>query len=617
MATITLPNGAKITLPGEKAPPKDVDLLDETKRVLSSVNEDYLAGAVGFPVDAVNWLLGGVGLDSERPVMGSDWLRDQMRDVGASQEGYRPQTQIGKYAAAGLGGLGAGAAGGAITGGGLMALGKAIGSPATVAAGRASITPALDAAAGAGASIGGQAAEDIAPGDMTAQVAGQFLGALTPGAVAGLGKVAGNQIVKAMDNLGIDPTMGTAGVGGRTAAYVQNNVLDHLGGGQNVVRNALDQTLAQTDDATRRIAEAYGQPMAGQYGAGAQLQKDLTDWFDRVKLGTGKVYDDIGKQFAPDETFAATKTLDALRNPAGKVDSAALAKEISDPQITKFLAALESSDGNLSYNDLKLFRSHVGSLLDPRMAGNIDQNQLKTLYGALSDDMAEAVASKGADVLHRWRTTNAFYANAMSRFKDQFERLVGKGGIVPPERAYGLLVSSAEKDFDRFKSIWDVLTPEQRGDYAATILTEMGRGKEGELSVAKFLTEYGKMSGQARALLFRSTGNGEAEAALDDLLTVIRGLDKNANKVMSTSRSNVALPMLAQGGAAGAALQAGQPMAALTALVGPWALAKIMTNPTATKSLAFALKALKAGGAAAAKATAIFQAFGLPDAQGQ
>lgn len=594
-----------------------VDVMDETSRVLSQMNETY-AGALGFPVDAANWLLGGIGLDSEKPFMGSDWLREQSRDIGLSKENYAPQTDIGRYAAAGLGGAGAAMIGAPMLGGGIMAAGRAMGSPAVAAAGQATMAaPVADALAGAGAGVGGQAAQDIAPGNKYAELAGQLVGAMVPGGIGNFARTAANPVIKAMDNVGIDPTMGTAG--GRTAAYVQNNALAQTGGASGVVDNAISKTLAQTDAAAKQIADAYGQPLPGQFAAGAQLQKDLTDWFDRVKKGTGRVYDDIANQFRPGEVFQASNTQNMLRNPAGKFDSADLGKLLADPEIAKLAKAVEASGGNLSYNDMKLFRSNIGAKLDPRMVGNIDQKQLKDLYGALSDDLAAAVGTRGTQVAHRWRTTNALYASAMEKFKDQFERLVGKGGPVPAEQAYKLLVGSGEKDFSRFREIWGVLTPAQRGNYAATMLSEMGRQK-GVFSVTRFLTEYGNLSEQAKALLFRSTGNGQAQAALDDLLTAARAIDKNTAKTASTSRSGASVPMLAQAGGVYKGIDlinSGQPtagvMVMLSSVGGPWAAAKLMTNPAATRALAWALRASKAGGKAAAKATAILQSFGMPE----
>lgn len=613
---------------GQQVGPEGIGGANEVKRIFSAVNEDYIAPTLGAPVDAVNWGLNQVGLGSENPVMGSDWLRGQLQAVGASGgPGYRPQTELGRYAAAGLGGAGAGAAGGAVIGAGLMGAGAALPGTlgqATAQAGRATITPGLDAIAGAGAGLGGQLAREEAPGNTTAELLGTFAGAVIPAGAAGWATAARNRTIDAADRIGVQPTMGTTG--GKTSGYLQNNTLAQSALAADVVADASKRTQDELQGAISQIAGKYGSASPSTYATGAGVQKSLVDWFDQVKSGAGKVYDDIGKRFAPNEKFAAVKTLDALQNPVGKLDSAALAKEIGDPKIKRFLTALQGDGGELSYNDLKRFRSYVGGLLDPRSMTDIDNAQLKALYGALSDDMAAAVATKGPDVIRQWKNVNALYKNALDKFGTQFEKLVGKRAPVPPEQAYRILKGSAEvggrENFDRFREIWSVLSPEQRGDYAATILMRMGSksedaiGDAADFSVMKFLSDYDKLSPQAKALIFRSTGNKEVEAALDDLLTVVKSIEQNAGKTFSTSRSGAGALQTGQIFGSGALMASGDVTGSIGLLVGPWAAAKIMTSPSATRKLAVVLRAWNAGRIDAAKVTAVLQAFAEPPERG-
>lgn len=600
---------------------EDSGLLDETKRVFSSVNEDYLApGVYGAPVDAANWLLKQVDLGSERPIGGSEWWTDQFRDIGASQEDYRPQTKFGQYAAAGLGGAGAGMAGGAIFGGGLMGAGTALGSPATVAAGRASITPVLDAAAGAGAGMGGQAATDIAPGSQLAQVAGQLGGAMLGGGLAAMGGAGKGPVIEAFDRTGVQPTMGSTG--GKGVGYLQNNVLEQSFGGGGVVDDALKATREQMDDALRRIADQYGQPYTTAVEAGDVLKDQLAARFDMVKGAAGKVYDKIGGSFAPDETFLAKNTLDALQNPVGKVDHKALAEVLTDPKIKQLLDALQTTNGQASYATIKGLRSAVGEMLDPRQTAGVSNAQLEKLYAALSDDMAEIVSTRSPELVRQWRTANALYKDTMDKFRQHWGAFVGTDKkFIPPENAYKLLLGAGEGNYERFLSVWKGLKPGQRGNYAATILMNMGKktaDPDEAFSVARFLTNYGKLSEQAKGLLFRGTNNGPQMQALDDLLRVVKSFSSTVENTLPRGKSFPG-SQFAQG--AGLLqgfdmLVAGQPVAGLSAILGatagPYAAAKLMTNPTATRALARGLAAIKAGSVPAAKIAALFQAFAAP-----
>lgn len=171
-------------------------------RTMGAFNEG-LADFAGFPVDAVNTALSFTGLPmSDRPVMGSEWLRDYMHKLGIGQmdEGYAPRSDVERYGQAlargvgqsvfpiggtlSIGGRLAGAIvpaaleGGAIRQGVRSALSEAASNPATLIAG--------ETGANVGANLAGQATDDYAPGNtyaqMGAQVAGGLLGGLASGA---------------------------------------------------------------------------------------------------------------------------------------------------------------------------------------------------------------------------------------------------------------------------------------------------------------------------------------------------------------------------------------------------------------------------------------------------
>jgi len=60
--------------------------------VLDSINRGGIAGNVGAPVDIANMILGVTfpGLHSEKPIMGSEWIGDQMRKAGLVSETRQP-----------------------------------------------------------------------------------------------------------------------------------------------------------------------------------------------------------------------------------------------------------------------------------------------------------------------------------------------------------------------------------------------------------------------------------------------------------------------------------------------------------------------------------------------
>lgn len=604
-----------------------VDPQDELTRAFSSTNE-RLADTLGAPVDAANWILKQFDIGSERPVLGSDMIAGWMRDAGASGgPDYQPRSTAGQYLASGLSGAADAAVGGTILGTGMQLAGQGIGAiapslgAATTAAGKATITPAMDAAAGMGAGLGGEFARQEMPGEKWAEIAASLLGAVGGAGVysAATQGLARNPTIQAMDNIGVDPTAGT--IGNKTGSYLQNNVLAQGAGSADVVSGALEKNVRQIGDATENIASKFGSAYGAADDVGSSIQKGLTDWFDNAKSKAGKVYDTIAQAFKPDEQFPATNTARALANPLGKMDNPDFATLLADPKIKAFGKALADNGGNITYNDVKRLRTYIGEMLEPGKVVNVDQAQLRQLYGSLTDDMADIVATRGPQVASAWQQVTADYADTLGKYQESFEKLIGSRQPVAPEQAYRLVMNAASPtgDFNRFQGVWKALPAPERGNLAATILMRMGVknpeavGDTAGWTVAKFLRDYDALSTKAKDLLFRSTGNAELEKSLDDLLTVVKAMERGVDKVVSTSRSGVTIPMGMQLSGAGAAAAMGDFGTAIAAIAGPWAASKLMTSPTVVRTLSTALRNISKGGQAGAKALATIEALSMPD----
>jgi hypothetical protein len=60
------------------------------------------------------------------------------------------------------------------------------------------------------------------------------------------------------------------------------------------------------------------------------------------------------------------------------------------------------------------------------------------------------------------------------------------------------------------------LPPDEWGEVASAIVARLGRDVEGNFSADRFLTGWGKLSGQGKAVLF----GGDVRKSLDDIATV-------------------------------------------------------------------------------------------------
>lgn len=170
----------------------------------AGVFNEGLAALAGFPVDIVNTGLKAVGLPmSDRPVLGSDWIKDRMHGVGAGQyeEGFAPRSDVERYSQAFFRGAGESVlpVGGTMAAGTRLALTAlptaleqgvartAIRGAVRDAASNPRLLIAGETGANVGAEVAGQAADDYDPADpwleAGAQIAGGLAGGLGAGAV--------------------------------------------------------------------------------------------------------------------------------------------------------------------------------------------------------------------------------------------------------------------------------------------------------------------------------------------------------------------------------------------------------------------------------------------------
>lgn len=181
-------------------------------RHLGALNEG-IADTLGAPVDLVNMGLTAVGVPtSEKPFLGSEFIREGMHSVGIGQtdESYAPRSTVEQYTQAGARGVGQAALpiGGTIAAGSRLALrAPSLATTASVprqavrgtlvdAAKVPAVTVATELGGNVGANVAGEAANEFAPGNPYAQVAAQTIGALVGG---GGGYVATRPKSKAID----------------------------------------------------------------------------------------------------------------------------------------------------------------------------------------------------------------------------------------------------------------------------------------------------------------------------------------------------------------------------------------------------------------------------------
>lgn len=173
-------------------------------RIMAALNEGLIADTLGLPVDLANAGMRAIGLPvSDKPFLGSESIRSGMHRIGVGKldKGYDPRSTGEAYGQSIARGIGQaviptagaiGAGGRLLTSAAPVALRSAnpvsqgLRTLAIEAAKRPGVVAAGEAAAGAGAGIGGQFARDTFPGNPYADAAGQIIGGFGGGMVGGM-----------------------------------------------------------------------------------------------------------------------------------------------------------------------------------------------------------------------------------------------------------------------------------------------------------------------------------------------------------------------------------------------------------------------------------------------
>lgn len=578
----------------------------EIGNIMSKINEEYIAGTLGAPVDWVNKLLELQGLPtSEKPFLGSESIKSGMRALGMSEKGAEPKTTLGSAIAnVGGGAVSTMLAGGGI-GGAMRGVGEAFASPALTAAGKLVASPSGNIAAGAGAGAGGAISGETFKGT-SAEEPARALGELVGGALGGISPATSlhppraiDPVLGAYERLKLAPSAAEAGVGGRTAQWLEGNILPQTIGGSNVMEAFRQKRLNQLTNLQQTIAEAYGAPKP-RAEMGKTVQESVMDTWVQNKQKDGQLIGALKNKYGKDVVYA-DNLVDAIANPVGAAESKVVRETTLDPLMQEAAGIIRSTGGNLTFSDLAALKTKYGGALEPGFQKNVDDAHVDQLFNAVRKDMEDHIKAKSPDDYAALKASNARYSQAQSDFKKYFKKLVGTKDVpVSSERAYEILTASASDkargDIEEFKHVWDALPPDERGNLSATILSRLGaldKGKPGNpetWSLGQFISGYRQMSDEAKNILFR--GKKDVARQLDDLVEVTQNIQDRVTRLASTSRSGTGAIILGQFGigALMSHIASGDVSGFLYTMGGPYVMAQVLTNPTAVKAIANTLR---------------------------
>lgn len=549
----------------KKAP--EPTLAGRVKAVAAGANRGLFADLAGLPVDTIQNVLdlGRAGIGTLTAAVGrpdlspsipdrstiagsSEWIARKLNDVGAGTliNNPLPNDKASRILHTG----------GRVAGGSIAPTGKLSVMQQATNAANGMLSGVLAGAVGEEspewAGLAGMAPAAIRAGAPAA----------VRGAIRG-GEAGRKAMVKRMEALregGIDnPSVGLAT--GKGWINGLENILSQTPGSM----GAFERSRAANVAGMQAKVDSIRDSLSAEYGpvvAGEAIQKALNGSFrDRINTTTRDLNDHVGAAVGENFYTYPQNALDTAGrlsrvNPAAPATSQRLLNDriagiandlsgdvlgtpITSNSIMNAPTRYQRADGQvvdtppgIPFGTLKNLRTSIGEeASSPAILGTPEGKQFKQLYGAMSQDMRDAVnfadrANAGVDVgplpmsqqagataLNR---ANKFYSRASTRA----EELNGIATRDTPEGAYKAVANSLNSGPTVYERLRGAITPEARQKVAATIVDDLGRANPGAQNAAgdawspqTFLTNYSKLyRNDGGAALFKRLPGGELYA---------------------------------------------------------------------------------------------------------
>lgn len=550
---------------------------------------DALIGLGNVGINAANEHL-GTHIPVQRTFSGD--LNDVLNQHGAPNA-ETPNEQTGMAVAQGVAG--------ALTGAGALSPGNT--------------QPLLNAVSGAAGAGAAEAARrnDVGP---TGQVAASLAGALIPG-MASAGVPA---LVKTMMRGGEQGRLSTqeaindfagAGVTPRSDQVTQSrtqqaiaSVLSKTPGGMGPMARSGDRQAVQMQTALEdRAAQLSTASSAEQ--AGRSISRGISGpggFVDKFKATSKVLYDDLDRFIQPDAPVGATNTQATLAKLTAPIKGApSTSALLSNPKLAAIAEAMTSDltagTGTIPYAALKQLRSKVGDLLSGNeLIADAPKAQLKQLYGAMTADMGDAATQAGPDAVRALNRASLYYKSGLARM-DAIDAVVNANGGA--ENIFNSAMSGTREGATRLRAVMQSLPEDAQKDLSATVIRRLGRAVPSaqdaagdQFSVETFLTNWNRVSPEAKSTLFNRYGTGFADD-MDRIAKVAARL-RQSNQVLKNPSGTA--QAVGWGSAAGTFLTllgTGHllPAAGVAGSVGAGNIAaRVMTNPDFVKWLGTATK---------------------------
>ena len=384
---------------------------------------------------------------------------------------------------------------------------------------------------------------------------------------------------------GIEPTMPAIGQGraaGLTAQATRVLPFSPVGAG-------MKRMAGQTAEAAERTASRYG-TAADEFSAGSTVRNALRRFAEDRSQAT-KDYGEFDRLMHGAAPSPLTNTNQFLNKIQGRFPSAPdLTGTFTNPTLRTLSERLRGK--TLTMPELKELRTQIGYKLENPSFGpeDIPRAQLRQLYASLTQDMQLAARTQSPEAVRALTKATTNYGMRMRQL-DRLEPLIKPDA---PERVFSRIESAARGgDVGLLGSVKKAVTPEEWSNVGASMIRNFGNPSAGAVKVAgtpdfsidAFATNWNKLSGRSKDLIFGTDETGSSRAGLEQLARVVNA-QKAIGKLANTSHT---YELAAAAGMVtdimGSLAMGRIPIPELAAYAGSYGVSKLMMSPAFTRWL--------------------------------
>ena len=445
------------------------------------------------------------------------------------------------------------------------------------------------------------------------QAAAPLIGKVVKGSITGFGKTgkATSERLKNYIDAGVTPSLGqvTQSRGIQTVEMVLGNIPGGSGRISAVAQKAQDQL---GKNALNLASKTINKTLpADEVAVGRIINQGIKDgvnasngFVGRIHSRSGSLYGELDKYLPKDKGIKLDTTVSKLKELVSPVKGAektsiVFKNQFLDDVLKGLETDLAKGGGTLPYQAVKSVKGKIGNKIGSfDLINPVDKAQLKTIYGALSEDIKIALKgnTKGLNALTR---ANNYYNSSLKRI-DNYLAPISK--IADPDKISSLLLNTGKEGASRLNAIKKSLTTDQYNVFLSNVIERLGRIQPGQalsgelfegtgkFSSETFLTNYSRLSKQAKDALFSGKGWTKGMKKDFDEIVNISNFIRESGKTFRNP-SGTADRLVGQGilfGSAGTAFT-GNPAFILSVpliIGGANVSARLMTNPSFIKWLA-------------------------------